>query len=84
MKNMTRQEAIVEFEEFSKGGFNTFKFYAEGSIYRFPPSRSALFFLNGFYLISSAIIFWLLFNLNPKTLFKLNALDGLRGNYKLL
>jgi hypothetical protein len=49
---MTRQEAIVEFEEFSKGGFNTFKFYAEGSIYRFPPSRSALFFLNGFYLIS--------------------------------
>lgn len=52
MKNMTRQEAIVEFEEFSKGGFNTFKFYAEGSIYRFPPSKSALFFLNGFYLIS--------------------------------
>ena len=49
---MTRQEAIVEFEEFSKGGFNTFKFYAEGSIYRFPPSRSAIFFLNGFYLIS--------------------------------
>ena len=52
MKNMTRQEAIVEFEEFSKDGFNSFKFYTEGSIYRFPPSRYALLLLNGIYLIS--------------------------------